>query len=158
MSAISLTAKTVNDDFQHEYTMLLSDQISKLHNLIALDIGENSFDLMFRGKPLQETETFSNSGITNEKTIFVIKGQPQQIEINVLVQGPNGSTINLHVSPTDTIKSLKEKISEKIDIQPNFIFLMCQGRVLENDNRTIQSYGIQKGTQIYYLLRLVGEK
>jgi hypothetical protein len=112
---------------------------------------------MFATKELNDTDTFFSAGISNEKTIHVIKSNTAS-GISVIARGPKGEMFNLFVSSTDTILKLKEQICAKSAIPPNAMTLIASGRILEDDTKTIQDYRIQKGTQIQFGLRLVGGK
>lgn len=60
--------------------------------------------------------------------------------------------ITLDVSSYDTIESIKAKLSERVNINPVYIYLYFQGRLLE-EGRTIMDYNIGKESFIQGYIR-----
>lgn len=75
--------------------------------------------------------------------------------MQVFVKTLIGQTITLEVYPSDTVRTLKEKIQEKDDIPPDQQRLIYNGRQLE-DEKKISYYDIQNLSTIHLLMRVFG--
>ena len=64
-----------------------------------------------------------------------------------------GETIDIKVSPNDSIKKIKEEIDKKKNILPRNQKLMFNGKEL-NDNGTINEYNIENNSTIHLIIRL----
>jgi ubiquitin C len=109
--------------------------------------------LIFGGKNLESERTIADYNIQKESTIHLIlrlRGGMQ-----VFVKTLTGRTMTIDVEATDSITSIKEKITNKEGIPVTEQRLIFGGKQLENE-RTIADYNIQKESTIYLVLRLRG--
>ncbi len=69
----------------------------------------------------------------------------------VSIKTLTSKSIFLEIDPTATIADLKDKISEKHGFSPEIQKLVLCGKAMDND-RTINSYNVQKETVIFLVL------
>ena len=64
-----------------------------------------------------------------------------------------GLTITIELNKSDTIKILKEKIQDQIEVPPDEQRIIFQGKQLEDD-KTIEDYNIWNESTLHMVLRL----
>ena len=74
-----------------------------------------------------------------------------QLKIKLL----SGKNFAWNFEPTQSVYKIKEVIGEQENIHPEQINLICQGKILDN-NQTVESANLQPNQQIHMVLNLRG--
>lgn len=77
------------------------------------------------------------------------------MSFQLFVKSISGQTRTVEVQGTDTIRSIKQKISEKEGISAEQQRLIFAGKNLEDDKQ-IQDYNLGKDSTIHLVLRVQG--
>ena len=122
--------------------------------------------LIFAGKQLNDENAIEEYGIASNNTLhltsFLLGGGETGTSggsgsgtKHVYVRTLRGKSIAIDVNDGDTIKSVKDKITDIEGIPADQMRLVFNGKQMEDGN-TIQDYGIQDDSSIHLVLRLRG--
>jgi hypothetical protein len=90
-------------------------------------------------------------GSNEDKTMYT--GGP----FTVFLKNLEGKTRTLNMNgPNDTIKMLKERVQEKESVSPETQRLLFGSHQLEDNDKTLAYYDIQKNSTVWLVLRLRG--
>lgn len=73
--------------------------------------------------------------------------------MQIFVTVPTGSTITLEVKPSDSIKTVKAKIQDKIDIHQGVLRLIFSNKLLKDD-LTLSDYNIEEESTLLLTVNL----
>jgi ubiquitin len=79
------------------------------------------------------------------------------MSFQIFVKSITGQTRTIEVQNTDSIRSIKEKISEKEGVSADQQRLIFAGKNLEDDKQ-VQDYNIGKDSTVHLVLRVQGGK
>lgn len=77
------------------------------------------------------------------------------MSFQIFVKSITGQTRTIEVQNTDTVRSIKEKISEKEGVSADQQRLIFAGKNLEDDKQ-VQDYNLGKDSTIHLVLRVQG--
>ena len=77
--------------------------------------------------------------------------------MTIFVKKFTGKRITLEVKPSDSIKNVKAKIQAKEGVLPVEQRLICYGKHMAEDTRTLYDYNIQNESTISLVVRPVGK-
>lgn len=108
-------------------------------------INSNRISLLFKGRELEDGQTLASCGIQDKSTIYMFS--TVTFDPVVFVKVPSlQKTVLLHYDPEATIRNIKLKLCEKVQISFEEQRLLFEGEYLE-DNGTLGSYNVpQEGT------------
>lgn len=128
-------------------------------------ISSSSQRLIFAGKQLEDNNEIQAYGIKSDDTLHLTSfmlgggesgsGGSSTGTKHIYIRTLNGKNISIDVNDTDTIKSLKDKITDIEGVSADQQRLVFNGKQMEDGN-TIQDYGIQEDSSIHLVLRLRG--
>lgn len=139
--------------------VLLSDSVEKVSKKLAekFNLPPDQQELFFKGVRLEKSKSLGQCSITSDSVIDV-QGQgiaPSQeaaVPQDLFVRTPIGRMVSIKFLPTDTIKSIKEKVHTKVGLEPERQVLLLAGNPLEDD-ATLSSYNVSAESTFHVVLR-----
>ena len=98
----------------------------------------------------ENNKTLSSYNITANSTIEL---KPL---IPIFIKTLTGKSILLHVNIDDKILYVKQLIEQKEDVKVESQRLVYTGKQLEDHNKSLKDYNVQKESTIHLVLRLKG--
>jgi ubiquitin C len=108
---------------------------------------DNDWDLIYAGKQLEDWRTLASYDIKEEAILEMF---PALIRIFVIAQ--DGGTITLDVQLCNTIKEVKDELSDILFISYYVQCILFNGKQLEDD-RDLASYGVQMDSTLHMVSR-----
>lgn len=141
----AITGKTLVLDVKPE------DSIGNIRKIIQEKDGQRPVDvaLICKGKSLQNDLTLMHYNIGREATLQeMLRRRGGCGDMIIHVEATRVGRITLHVTPQDSIKSVKEKIKEEIPAYQPRLFI--DGKELDDDH-TLSDYSVESGSVLSML-------
>lgn len=142
--------------------VLLSDSVDKVSKRITekFNFPPDQQELFFKGVHLERSQSLGHYHISSDSIIDVqVKGNVEQvvsqdaaIPQDLFVRTPMGRMVSVEFLPTETIKSIKEKVYAKVGLKPESQVMLLSGSPLEDD-ATLSSYNISTSSTLHVVLR-----
>ena len=102
----------------------LSDTIKMVKNKIQVTEGILAVRQLLKldGQELEDNRRLSYYDVQANSTVELIECDMEILEVTAIIGGEE-RTLSLHVNPSETLKSVKLKIQEKIGILPDKVFV-----------------------------------
>ena len=92
------------------------------------------------------TEEFDPRDLPIKRHGSIVRGKP--ITLRIVVANKQNLNFTLDVSQNETVKSIKETVTAKLELKPGVLKLLTSGKELSNGSRTLDSYGVSNGQVI----------
>ena len=108
--------------------------------------------LIFDDKQLEDDRTLSDYNIPPESILRLdVTHRSGDYDMQFFVNMRDGrTTITLHVAPDDTIRNVKRKIMDQVEIPSEEQSIICNDKELEDD-RTLKDYGIEHESTLFVI-------
>jgi ubiquitin len=136
--------KTITLDVQRCNTIKdVKDKIFQKHAGVL----DNDWYVIYSGKQLEDWRTLASYDIKEETILEMCRAS-----FPIFVKLWSGKTINFIVQRSNTIKDVKDKLSDRLMIPVHIQGILFNGKQLE-DGRDLGSYGVQMDSTLHMVLR-----
>ncbi|CEL93947.1 unnamed protein product [Vitrella brassicaformis CCMP3155] len=103
----------------------------------------------------------SVEGVTEREREKIAEGAPAKFRqestvIALFVKNLKGATMCFDIRPSATVRKLKEMVKDREGIEIAHQRLIYAGKQLDDNDKTLRDYGIQKNDTVHLVLRLRG--
>jgi ubiquitin C len=136
--------KTITLDVQRCNTIKdVKDKVFQKHTGVL----DNDWYLIYSGKQLEDWRTLASYDIKEETVLEMFRAS-----FPIFVKLWSGKTINFIVQRSNTVKDVKDKLSDRLMIPVHILGILFNGKQLEDD-RDLASYGVQMDSTLHMVLR-----
>ena len=144
---VTLTGKTLTIEVEP------SDTIEYVKNKIQYKEGISPYqqNLIYKGKELEDETTLEEYKIQKESTLYMIR--LRGIYCYIIYNDGKKIKIEGFCSCCCDVKYLKDKIREKLGIEPECQELSLNGIIFEDDRKSLSDYGIIAGSKVKLIIK-----
>lgn len=139
--------------------VLLSDPLENVSKKLAekFELPADQQELLFKGIRLEKDRSLGHYSVTSGSIINVrVKDNTHSLDTaipqDLFIRTPIGKVVSVKFLPSDTIRSIKEKVHTKMGLEPEMQVLLLAGNPL-NDDATLSSYNISTESTFQLVLR-----
>ena len=116
----------------------INDVKLKIQNTKGIPSAQQSF--MFDGEQLEDSLTLSHYNIENESTLYLTR---IPVHVQISVKKLTGTTIDVAVEPSNTVRMLKDKVKQVEDFLPGLTPALAHAGQRLDDDITLHQHGIE---------------
>lgn len=145
-----MTGKTFQIDV--EPTDKIAEVKTKVQENDPSGISPELQRLIFAGRELKDETTIADHNIPGDATLFLVPRIPHK-PMKITVKMLTGKTVELDVLASDTVHAVKNKLSTKVEIEPELQRLIYAGKLLE-DSQTLTQCNIKEPTLLHMVVKI----